>query len=210
VVHLQLPLGSYDIVGAETFVKQISEDAKFPIITGIINQGRLWKNAFQAEVIGEEPDQATAGGHYRILIERATDAEHAEDFIFLEWESEKGFPGYIEIVAVDVILKIESWINLDTHGSVIVHRVLEREISVHSLQVVRQTVISTVEVEPFVFNSCPEIPLAGDEEAVRVAEIVVERIAVSKLAVVVVETTVSGVVHLVIKKIAVIFVCWRG
>src|SRR5438270_7020009 len=55
VVYLQLSLGRYDIVGAETFVKQISEDAKFPIITGIINQSRLWKNAFQTELIGEEP-----------------------------------------------------------------------------------------------------------------------------------------------------------
>src|SRR5712691_4383598 len=54
IVHLQLPLGSYDIIGAETFVKQISEDAKFPIITGIINQSRLWKNALQTELIGEE------------------------------------------------------------------------------------------------------------------------------------------------------------
>src|SRR5213079_1488493 len=32
VVYLQLSLGSYDVIGAETFVKQISEDAKFPII----------------------------------------------------------------------------------------------------------------------------------------------------------------------------------
>src|SRR5262249_55291169 len=123
VVHLQLPLGGYDIVGSETFVKQISEDAKFPIVTGIIDQSRLWKNAFQTELIGEEPDQATAGGHYRILIERAADADHAEDFIFLERESEKSFPGYIEVVAVEVILEIDTWINLNTHGSVIVHRV---------------------------------------------------------------------------------------
>src|SRR6266581_8067080 len=84
VVHLQLPLGSYDVIGAVTFVKQISEDAKFPIITGIINQSRLWKNAFQTELIGEEPDDTAAGGDYRIRIERATDAKHAKDFIFLE------------------------------------------------------------------------------------------------------------------------------
>src|SRR5262249_40796583 len=37
VVHSQFLLGRYDIVGPKTFVKQISEDAKFPIITGIIN-----------------------------------------------------------------------------------------------------------------------------------------------------------------------------
>ena len=127
VVHLQLPLGGYDIIGAETFVKQISEDAKFPIITGIINQSRLWENAFQTELIGEEPDQATAGGDYRIRIERATDAEHAKDFIFLERESEKGFPRYIEIIPVDVILEIDSWINLDTGARMIVHYVFQSQ-----------------------------------------------------------------------------------
>src|SRR5438034_3339486 len=66
VVHLQLPLGSYDVIGAETLVNQISEDAKFPIITGIINQRRFWKNAFQTQVVIEEPDDTTAGGDYRI------------------------------------------------------------------------------------------------------------------------------------------------
>src|SRR5436190_18705954 len=53
VVDLQFSLGSYDIIGAETFVKQISEDAKFPIITGIINQRGFWKDAFQTEVVAE-------------------------------------------------------------------------------------------------------------------------------------------------------------
>src|SRR5947209_14376890 len=50
VMHLQLPLGRYDIVGAETFVIQISEDAKFPIITGIINQRRLREDAFKTKM----------------------------------------------------------------------------------------------------------------------------------------------------------------
>src|SRR5438874_2822342 len=68
VVYLQLSLGRYGIVGAETLVKQISEDAKFPIITGIINQSRLWKNAFQTELIGEEPDDTTTGGDHRIRV----------------------------------------------------------------------------------------------------------------------------------------------
>ncbi len=57
----------------------------------------------------------------------------------------------------------------------------------NGLEVVRQTVIGAVEVEPFVFNSCPEIPLPGDEEAMSVAEIVVKRVAVSEFAVVIVE-----------------------
>src|SRR5438876_6346635 len=67
VVHLQLPLGSYDVIGAETLVNQISEDAKFPIIIGIINQGGLRKHTFQTEMVCEEPDDTTAGSDYRIL-----------------------------------------------------------------------------------------------------------------------------------------------
>src|SRR6266513_4911068 len=75
VVHLQLPLGRYDIVGAETFVIQISEDSKFPIITGIINQRRFWENAFLTQVIGKEPNDTTAGTNYRSLVKRETHAD---------------------------------------------------------------------------------------------------------------------------------------
>src|SRR5437773_740684 len=63
VMHLQLPLGSYDIIGSVAFVKQISEDAEFPIITGIINQGRFWEHTFKTEVVAEQPDDTTAGGN---------------------------------------------------------------------------------------------------------------------------------------------------
>src|SRR2546425_12836692 len=83
VVHLQLPLGGYYIVGAETLVNQISEDAKFPIITGIINQRRLWKDAFQTQVVGEKPDDTTAGRNYRILIKREAHSDHRKHFVFL-------------------------------------------------------------------------------------------------------------------------------
>src|SRR6266581_2110049 len=83
VVHLQLPLGSYDVIGAVTFVKQISEDAKFPIITGIINQSRLWKDAFQTEVVGEKPDDTAAGSNYRILVKREAHSDHGKNFVFL-------------------------------------------------------------------------------------------------------------------------------
>src|SRR6266566_8813077 len=173
VVYLQLPLGRYDIVGAETFVKQISEDAKFPIITGIINQGRFWEHTFQAQMVGEEPDDTTAGGDYRIRIERATDAEHAKDFIFLERETEKGFPRYIEIVAVDVILEKEAWIDLDTRARMIVHHIFQSQQCVHGLEVIGQTIIGSIEIKPLVFDACPEIPLPGNEEAMSIAKIIV-------------------------------------
>src|SRR5439155_15867676 len=67
---------------------------------------------------------------------------------------------------------------------------------------VRQTVVGAVEVESLVLNACPEIPIALNEEAMSVAEIVVEGVAVAELAVVVEETTASGVVQFVIKKLA--------
>src|SRR5439155_6420302 len=127
VMDLQLPLGSYDIIGAVTFVKEITEDTEFPIITGIINQGRFWDHAFQTELVSEQPDQATAGGDYRILIERAADAEHAEDFIFLERESEKGFPRNVDCIAPGIAFEIGPGIDLDTGASMIVHHVFKRQ-----------------------------------------------------------------------------------
>src|SRR5438067_4027813 len=136
VVHLQLPFWRYDIIGAKTFVKQLSEDTKFPIVTGSINQGRSREDAFQTQVVGEQPEQATAWGDYWIRIERATDAEHAKDFIFLERESEKGFPGYIEIVAMDVILEIDTRINPNTCAGVIVHDMINRQQCVHERDVI--------------------------------------------------------------------------
>src|SRR6266436_7082609 len=75
---------------------------------------------------------------------------------------------------------------------------------------VRQTVICSVEIEPLVFDACAEIPLPSNEEAMSVANVVVERIAVAKLAVIVEETAIAGVVQFVIKKLAVIFIRWCG
>src|SRR5260370_23382645 len=75
---------------------------------------------------------------------------------------------------------------------------------------IRYPVVGAAEIEPLVFTSRPEIPLAGDKEAMSVAEVVVERIAVTEVAVDVVEITASGVVQFVIKKLARVFFCWRG
>ena len=73
-----------------------------------------------------------------------------------------------------------------------------------------QTIIGAPEIEPLVFNSCPEIPLPGDEEAMSVAEVIVERIAVAEVAVDVVEIAAERVVHLIIEQIKVVFIRWRG
>src|SRR5438874_13059101 len=61
VVYLQLPFWRYDILGAITFVKQISKYAKFTIIIGIINQSRFWVEVFQTQVFCEKPDDTNVG-----------------------------------------------------------------------------------------------------------------------------------------------------
>src|SRR6266496_3709144 len=65
VVDLQFPLGSYDIISAETFVIEIAKDTEFPIVSRTINQGRFWEDAFQTELVSEEPDDTTARGNDR-------------------------------------------------------------------------------------------------------------------------------------------------
>ena len=75
---------------------------------------------------------------------------------------------------------------------------------------IRQPVVGSIEIEPLVFDACPKIPLPGDEETMSIAKAIVERIAAAELAVVVEETAIAGVVQFVIKKLAVIFIRWRG
>src|SRR5205807_3319328 len=99
VMHLQLPLGRYDIVGAETFVLQISEDAKFTIVVRVVNQGRLWKHAFQTQVVGEKPDDTTAGTNYRSLVEREAHSDHGKNFVFLSGNVANAFAGILKSVA---------------------------------------------------------------------------------------------------------------
>src|SRR5438445_1742440 len=92
----------------------------------------------------------------------------------------------------------------------IVHDIFQSQQSVHSLEMVRQPVVGSIKIKSLVLDACPEIPLPGDEETMSVAKVIVERIAVAELAVVIVETTASGVVQFVIKKLAVIFIRGRG
>src|SRR5438876_5350089 len=127
VVHLQLPFWRYDILGAETCVIQISKEPKFPIITGIINQGRFWEDAFEAQMVVEEPDDTAAGGDYRIRIDRATNADYGEDFVFLKRKGDPGFPRNVECIPLGITLEVGPRIDLDTRASVIVHHVLQRQ-----------------------------------------------------------------------------------
>src|SRR5216684_5754918 len=76
---------------------------------------------------------------------------------------------------------------------------------------VRQTVVRAAEIEPFVFDTRPEKPVSGDQKAVGITEIVIERIAVTKLAVIVVEIAVRSVGCLVLEQLAgvLVFRGWR-
>src|SRR6266571_189963 len=74
---------------------------------------------------------------------------------------------------------------------------------------VGQTIVSAAEIKSLVFDACAEIPFAGDEKAMRVTNIIVERVAVTKIASDVVETAVERVVHLIIEQIKVVAFGWR-
>src|SRR6266480_913689 len=127
VVDLQLPLGSYHIIGAVTFEKQIAGNAKLPIVIRIVNQGRLWEDPFEAQLIGEKPDDSAAGGHAWILIDATTDADDGEDFVFLKRKCEERFPRHVDRIAGYITLKIRSGIDLDSRTGVIVHHIFQSQ-----------------------------------------------------------------------------------
>src|SRR5207247_10457091 len=110
-----------------------------------------------------------------------------------------------EIVAVDVILEKETWIDLNACAGMIVHHIFQSQQGVHSLEMIGQPIVGSIKIKSLVLDPCPEIPLSGDEETMSVAKVIVERIAVAELAVVVVETTASGVVQFVLKRFEGIF-----
>jgi|SRR6516225_6149812 hypothetical protein len=81
----------------------------------------------------------------------------------------------------------------------------------HGLEMVGQTIISASEIKSLVFDACPEIPFTRDEEAMGVTNVIIERAAVPKVAVDVVEIAFERVVHLIIEQIKVVLRrwCWR-
>jgi hypothetical protein len=62
----------------------------------------------------------------------------------------------------------------------IVHHVFQSQQGVHGLKVIGQAIIRSIKIKSLVFDASPEIPLPGDEEAMSVAKVVVERIAVAE------------------------------
>src|SRR3984893_3545630 len=160
--------------------------------------------------IGEKPDETTAGGNRWTLVETPAQANDTEDFVFLEREAHKNFPRYVEGVACNVVLKINARIEFDARAGMIVHNVLKSQMAVERLKMIGQPVVSATEIEPFVFDAGPKVPFTGNQEAVVVAKIVVERIAVTKFTVIVAEIAAQRVGALRGKKIVRILLLWRG
>src|ERR1044072_7427442 len=80
----------------------------------------------------------------------------------------------------------------------------------HRLEVVGQTIISAAEIKSLVFDACTEIPITGDEEAMRETDVIVKRIPVTKVVVGVVVVTAERVVHFIVGQIKVVSFGWRG
>ena len=80
-----------------------------------------------------------------------------------------------------MVLKVDSRIKFNSYARKILHHVLEGDVTVGCLQMVRQTVVRAVEIVAFVFNAEAKIPFSGNQKAMVIAEIVVERIAVAEL-----------------------------
>src|SRR5207244_9817147 len=148
----QLPPRSYYIVREVTFVKKITKYADYAVVSRFINQGMFWEDAFETEPVREKTDDTTAGGDYRILIDREAHADHGKDFVFHERKRDEGLGRYVER-AGDIVLEIGPRIDLDTHASMIVHDVFKGQQSVHSLEMIGQTIISDAEIEPLAFNA---------------------------------------------------------
>src|SRR5438445_761534 len=70
---------------------------------------------------------------------------------------------------------------LDSRTSVVMDYVFKGEMTVDRLQMIREAVFGAAEIEPLIFYAGPEIPFAGDEKAMVIAEIVVERLAITEL-----------------------------
>ena len=77
------------------------------------------------------------------------------------------------------------------------------------MEMIGQTIISASEIKSLVFDACTEIPFARDEKAMRETNVIIERAAVTKIAMNVVEIAAERVVRLIIEQIKVVAFRWR-
>src|SRR6266496_3516549 len=162
------------IVGAVAFVSQIGGDAKLPIVIEVVDQRRLRENTFKPQVVAEKPDQSAAGGDDRVLIERATQANHTENFVFLERERDKNFPRNVKGITGDAVLKVNARIELDTGAGMVLYHIFNCEMSVDRLEVVGQPIIGPAKIVTLVLEPGAEIPFSGDEKPMVITEIIIK------------------------------------
>jgi len=67
--------------------------------------------------------------------------------------------------------------------------------------VIGQSIVAPAKIEPLVLNAQPEIPVPGNVKPMRVAEIVIERVAVAENPPIVLKIALTGVNSLVGKKL---------
>src|SRR5436853_1258097 len=164
-------------VGAVALVNQIAGEADLPVVSQIVNERRFRKHPFQPQLIAEEPDQPAARSNDRILIKRAAQADDAENPVFLEREGDENFPWNIEGIAGDTVFEINAWIELEARASMVFDHVFKREMPIQGLEMIGKAVIGPAKIVTLVLETGAEIPFAGDEKAMVIAEIVVIRIA---------------------------------
>ena len=100
---------------------------------------------------------------------------------FLSGKLTNAFIGISNAITVNVVLKVEPRIKFNSYARKILHHVFVGDVSIGCLQMIRQTVVCAVEIVAFVFNAEAKIPFSGNQKAMVIAEIVIERIAVTEL-----------------------------
>src|SRR5262249_47360508 len=119
------------------------------------------------------------------------------------------FPRNVESIAADMVLEVNSRIELDRGSGGIFHIVLQRQVPIESLQMIRQAVVGSAKVITFVFYAGAKIPVSLDSKPVVIAKIVVKRIPMTEFGFL--EITWEGVRRFVGKKVVRVFVGrWRG
>ena len=83
----------------------------------------------------------------------------------------------------------------------IVDDVFVGEESMNRLQVIGQSVVGSAEIKPLVLHPGTKIPISSDEKPMRIAEIVLERIAVAERPPIILKIALPGVESLVIKNL---------
>src|SRR4029453_17854934 len=110
-------------------------------------------------------------------------------------------------VPADMILEINSRIQLDRCPGVVLHHVLQRQMSIQPLQMIRQSVVGAVKIVTLVFDPDAKVYLSFNQKPMVITKIVVERISMAELGLL--EIAVERVGRLVVEEVAMIVIRGR-